>query len=107
MPAIAALSHYLAFLREAPIVPKPRGEIWSDMIRRTSVTGLAAEIDEEIYDWFLDCLPPKWQGHGFAFAEGAESLRYFWKHDGRFFVRQLTWEETKAFCQAAGIPLPS
>lgn len=106
MPATAALSHFLAFLREAPIVPKPDGEIWSDMIRRTGVPGNAAEIDEETYDWFLDCLPPKWMGRGFAFAEGAEPLRYFWRADTRFFCRQLTWEETKAFCQAAGIPLP-
>ena len=40
------------------------------------------------------------------FAEGAEALRYFWKANGRFYCRQLTWDETVAFCAAAGVPVP-
>jgi len=101
-----SLEHYLTFLRSADVVAQPGGEIWSARMQRISVPGQIAEIDENTYEWFLDCLPPHWQGRGFAFAEGREALRYFYGQDGRYFVRQLTWEETKTFCKAAGIPLP-
>ena len=77
------------------------------MRARMSVTGRHAEIDEETWTWFLECLPPKFMGGGyFAFAEGAEPLRIFWKRGGRFFVRPLTWDETQVFCRLAHIPLP-
>ena len=106
MPATASLTLYLAFLRSGEIVPQPAGEIWSAMMNRITEFGRCAEIDEDTYDYFLDVLPPKWQGRGFAFAEGNEPLRYFFRLDERYFVRQLTWHETETFCQAAGIPFP-
>lgn len=100
----------LLYLRQAEIVPLPEKEEWGDMIPRTAVTGRIAEVDEETFDWFLECLPPKYQDAGFAFAEGAEPLKYFWtqKADGKvhYFVRQLTDEETATFCRLARIPLP-
>ena len=78
------------------------------MIARTSQTGVICAIDEETYDYFLEVLPPKYQGHGFAFAEGAEPLRYFWHTTPlQFFCRQLTWDETRQFCRLARIALPS
>ncbi len=78
------------------------------MIERISVPARVCEIDEETYDWFLECLPPRWMSaSAFAFAEGAEALRLFWKQNGCFFVRQLTWDETQTFCRLAQIPLPS
>lgn len=104
---VTNLAEYLAALRSAPVTPRPPNEEWSAMIARTGQAGVACAIDEETYDYFLDVLPPKYQGRGFAFAEGAEPLCYFWhvKPD-QFFCRQLTWDETREFCRLARIPLP-
>jgi hypothetical protein len=99
---------FLAVLRSAPVIPRPPDEPWAAMIARTAQTGVACAIDEETYGYFLDVLPPKYMGNGFAFAEGAEPLRWFWRvKPDQFFCRQLTWEETKEFCRLADIPLPS
>lgn len=107
MPASpAAVRSTLAALRMSPVLPRPDGEEWAGLIGRISTPGHAAEIDEETYGHFLDVLPPRWMGPGFMFAEGAEPLRYFWESGGRFFCRQMTREETAAFCAAAGIPVP-
>lgn len=107
MPQFGTLAEFVAHLRQAAVAARPDGEAWKDAVERMGVPGRIAEIDEETYDWFLDCLPPKYMGAGFAFAEGAEPLRYFWKREGRYYVRQLTDEETGIFCRLARIPIPS
>lgn len=77
------------------------------MIARISVTGTIAAIDEETFFYFLEVLPPKFQhGNLFAFAEGAESLRVFWRKGDVHFCRALTWDETEEFCRLARIPIP-
>ena len=102
-----SLAEFVAFLRQTEIVPRPQGEEWKAMIARIHVTGTIAEIDAETYDWFLECLPPKYQNGGlFAFAEGAEALKIFWSREGKYFVRPLTWDETQEFCRLARIPAP-
>ena len=106
MAPYRTLYDFCLHLRRAEVIPRPEGEEWGTLIQRICQPGRAAEIDEETYDWFLECLPPKYQGRGFAFAEGAEPLKYFWYIDGRCFVRQLTEGETVTFCRLAGIPLP-
>lgn len=106
MPTFVTLPAFIQELRGGDIVPLPANEAWHDMIQRVCVPARVAEIDEETYDWFLECLPPKYMGTGFAFAEGAEPLKYFWRHAGRYYVRQLTEEETATFCRLAQIPLP-
>lgn len=104
----ADLLLFLAELRTADVVPRPPNEDWPAMIARTSQVGIVCAIDEATYDYFLDVLPPKYLGRGFAFAEGAEPLRYFWHgRPDQFFCRQLTWDETREFCRLAEIPLPS
>jgi hypothetical protein len=103
----ANLQDFLAEVRTAPIVPRPPNEDWAGMIARTAQVGVACVIDEETYDYFLEVLPPKYMGRGFAFAEGAEPLRYFWHvKPASYFCRQLTWDETQDFCRLAGISLP-
>jgi hypothetical protein len=95
MPANPAeLSALLARLRAATILPLPPDEPWEEMIKRISTVGVVAEVLEETYDYFLEVLPPHWMGFGFAFAEGEEALRYFWKSGEKHFCQQLTWEET-------------
>ncbi len=101
------LGALVAKLRAATAVPRPPNEEWSAMIERTRLPGRVCEIDEEAYDWFLECLPPKYQNGGlFAFADGAEAIRLFWQIHGTYLCRQLTWEETKDFCRLARISLP-
>lgn len=96
----------LALLRAGPFHPRPDDEPWEAMILRISTPGRVEEIDEAIYDHFLNVLPPHWMGHGFLTAEGVDDLRYFWKWRGRYFCRQMTGDETAQFCEAAGIPVP-
>lgn len=101
------LRDFVSTLQRAETVPRPEGEEWAALISRTSVPGVVAEIDEETYWYFLEVLPPKYQRGGFfAFAEGAEALRLFWRKGERHFSRQLTWDETQTFCRLASIPLP-
>jgi hypothetical protein len=101
------LQELLSQLQQAETVPRPDNEEWKALIERISVPGKIAEIDEETWWYFLEVLPPKFQrGNLFAFAEGAEPLRLFWRNGERHFCRQLTWDETQQFCSLARIPLP-
>ena len=69
---------------------------------------MVAEIDEETYSYWLEVLPPRYMNESlFCFAEGGEAFRIFWREEGGFFCRQLTWEETITFCRLAGITLPT
>src|SRR5438876_1048900 len=108
MPMPQALKHFLSHLRVAERVALPPSEEWKEHVERISIPGRIAEVTEEHYDYWLEVLPPKYMsGSLFAFAEGAEALRLFWQDaDGRYWMRQLTWEETTTFCRLAGISLP-
>jgi hypothetical protein len=107
MPVSPSFKHFLSHLSVGTLVPRPEGEEWKALIDRISVPGTIAEVDEETYWYFLEVLPPKFMsGSCFAFAEGQEELRLFWKSDKQYFCRQLTWDETAIFCRLAGIPLP-
>ena len=102
---------YLASLKVGEVLPLPQGEEeWADHVRRASVEGRIVEVTEEQYDYWLEVLPPKWMsGSHFCFAEGAEAFRLFWRDrpTGRYFARQLTWDETLLFCRLVGIAPPS
>lgn len=98
-------AEFLARLKDAgstPVVPRPEGEDWPQMIARTTVPGRISVVDEETYDYFLDVLPPRWMGRGFAFAEGGDDIRLYWKAGGQFFCRQLSAEETDEFYRLTG-----
>lgn len=93
-----ALHDFLAGLTAGKSQPLPAGEAWAPMIERITTPGAIQEIAEETWDYFLDVLPPHWMARGaFTFAEGAEPWRLFWRRNGRFFCRQLTWDETRCF----------
>jgi len=107
MNASTTLGEYIAQLQQADVIPCPEGEDWTALIARIIMPGLIAAIDEETFWYFLEVLPPKYQrGSLFAFAEGAEALRLFWRKGDRYFCRQLTWDETASFCHLALISLP-
>jgi hypothetical protein len=106
MPA-PSLKYLLSQLNVAEHVPRPDGEEWKAMIDRISLPGMIADIDGETFFYFLEVLPPKYQsGSFFAFAEGAEPLRLFWRSNEQYFCRQLAWDETKQFCRLAGVVFP-
>ncbi len=110
--AHATLREFVSELRRPDAAPLPEGEDWNAMIVRIHRTGLVQEVSEATYDWFLECLPPKYMTGGFfAFGEGAEPFKLFWtrKHgsfDHLYFVRALTQQETEEFCRLARIALP-
>ena len=103
-----SLAVFLEELKRTPAEPlPPRGEEWPAFVERISRPGRAAEVTEETFNYWLEVLPPHWMGAGgFCFAEGMEPCRLFWSHRGRYFARQLTWEETLSFCKLAGIRPP-
>lgn len=69
--------------------------------------GRVVEIDEETYWWFLEVLPPYYmEGNRFCFAEGFVPFHFFFMRGERYFVRLLTWDETRTFCRLADVPLP-
>jgi len=104
-PNPAALGVFLIRLKDpgsTPVVPRPNDEDWPQMIARTTVPGRICQVDEETYDYFLDVLPPRWMGRGFAFAEGGDDIRLYWKVAGHFYCRQLSAEETDEFYRLIG-----
>jgi hypothetical protein len=106
----STLAEYLAGLKVGEAVPLPPvGEEWVDHVRRICPEGRIAEVSEEQYYYWLEVLPPHWlNGSHFCFAEGAEAFRLFWRDrpTGRYFARQLSWDESLRFCELAGIPRP-
>ncbi len=67
--------------------------------------GRVAEVGEDIYFHYLELLVPRLMlGSVFCFAEGDEPYKLFWRRAGRHYVRQLTWEETRALAQLASAP---
>ena len=95
---------YLELMATAEMTALPQHEDWKDLIERITVPGRINEITEETYWYFLEVLPPRiFNGNEFCFAEGDEPLRLFWHCRGRYFCRQLTWEETYRVCDAGGL----
>ena len=108
MPVSADLKHFLSHLMVADRLALPATDSWPEHVERISVPGRISEVTEEQYDYWLEVLPPKYMsGSLFGFAEGAEALRLCWQdRDGRYWMRQLTDEETVMFCRLALIPVP-
>jgi len=101
-----SLQEYIEHLMTGPHLPPP-GEPVSpaDILQRTQTEGRIVEVSQGVYWWFLEVLPPHWMdGHRFCFAEGAEPFLLFWQQERRYFCRQLTLDETHAFCDLADIP---
>src|SRR5204863_29955 len=88
---------FLTELCAGPMIARPPDAPWDAMIARTSQPGVICAIDEDTYDYFLEVLPPKYQGHGFAFAEGAEPRRYSWRlSPPRYFCPELKVGDSRA-----------
>jgi hypothetical protein len=100
------LGELIALMKDGPATKQPRHEEWSNTVARITVPGRVNEVSEDTYLHYRDSLPPRWQqksGSVFAFAEGSEPLRVFWRVGINFYSRQLTEEESEAFSRLAGI----
>ena len=105
---MSTLGEFLTRIQQVETIPCPAAEEWADLINRISVPGRIAEVTEEAYWYFLEVLPPKhMRCNMFAFAEGGEAIRLFWRKDQKHFCQQLTDDETQTFCRLAKIPVPS
>jgi len=104
MPDRESLRDVLTELAAGDPAPLPACEDWQATIERIHVTGRVHAITEEIFDYFLDVLPPKLHGGPwFAFAEGQQPLTIFWRNRGTHYCRRLTEEETGHICTASGL----
>jgi hypothetical protein len=102
------LGEFLARIQQVETVPCPEAEEWADLINRISVPGRIVEVTEDTYWYFLEVLPPKHMRCSmFAFAEGGEAIRLFWRKDQKHFCLPLTAEQTAEYCRLARIPIPS
>ena len=105
---MSTLGEFLVRIQQVKTIPCPASEEWADLINRISIPGRIAEVTQETYWYFLEVLPPKHMRCSmFAFAEGAEAIRLFWRKDRKHFCLQLTDEEPQTFCRLAKIPIPS
>lgn len=64
--------------------------------------GERAEVDEEVFEYFLEVLPPQFMsktvplvdgssvGATFGFAEGSDTITAFWREGGRYFAQHTT-----------------
>ena len=71
-------------------------ETWPETIAAMH-SGKTIEINEEVFDYFLEVLPPVHMGYRanlpdgtqvracFGFAEGYEPVTAFWKQSGKYF----------------------
>ena len=99
-----SLTVYLAELSAGEPIAKPETESRREMLQRITSASRPSEIDEETYFWFLEILPPRFMlGSYFCFAEGIEPFRFFWRRNGRHFVRSLDWQQTMNLCRLAAI----
>ena len=76
-------------------------EAWDEMIRQMH-SGEQIRISEEVFNYFLDVLPPVFMNRrfnfkdgqsvkeSFGFAEGAENVVIFWQDGTEHFCRQST-----------------
>lgn len=76
-------------------------ENWKETVEAIN-SGEMVEVNEEVYWYFLEVLPPVFMNKkfkfidgqivraSFGFAEGAESIKVFWKEGGKYFCRQST-----------------
>lgn len=65
--------------------------------------GVTIEVDQSTYDEYLEMLPPRYMDRSlFAFGEGAGPFAIFWSQADRYFVHQLSADDTESFCQLSG-----
>lgn len=69
---------------------------WDEMITATN-SGEKFECTEDVFDYFLEVLPPVFMSKritlpdgevvkaSFGFAEGAETITAFWKSGGKYY----------------------
>ena len=74
---------------------------FAEFIQRRDA-GEKVEIDEELYSYFMEVLPPvTWATHhsfpdgmrrftDFGFAEGEERITAFWRDGARYFAQHTT-----------------
>ena len=67
-------------------------EQWTEFINAMN-SGEKIEIDEEMYYYWLEVLPPAryYDGGGFGFAEGIDNITKFWR-EGEVYYCQRTKE---------------
>ncbi len=75
-------------------------ENFADFIKARDL-GEKCEINEEMYDYFLEVLPPCFMSRAvvlcdgsvvradFGFAEGAEVATAFWRKGNKFFAQKI------------------
>lgn len=83
-------------------------DAWNQMINDLN-SGKKVRIDREIFDYFLEVLPPVHMGYvakfadgterrvTFGFAEGAELVKAFWKENGDYYAQQTIEKNPYAF----------
>ena len=101
---------FLANLKSGQVMPGTSGDAdWTRHVYEISVPGQIVRLTEDDWNYWLEVLPPRWMsGAHFCSAEGDEPFRLFWAtKEGKFFGRQLSVEETLAFCSLAGVPPPA
>ena len=68
--------------------------------------GVTVAVDEATYMEYLEMFPPRYiHGTLFAFGEGSGGFTLIWEQDRRYFVHQLSLDDTETFCRLSGAAL--
>lgn len=74
-------------------------ENWAETLEGLD-SGKAVEVSPEVFDYFLEVLPPVFMNKkvklldgtevqaDFGFAEGSEEVKAFWKSGGKYYAGQ-------------------
>lgn len=109
-PARDELTNYVDALTTGDAVWTPgQDPIVADLSEPEDVGGRIREIEQHVYFWYLNDLPPRWLWRRcFCTSEGVRPFRLFWANESgcfvrrrRYFVRRLTWEQTYRICELA------
>ena len=104
---MSTLGEFLARLQQVETIPCPAAEDGPTSSTVSASPDASWKSPKTPYWYFLEVLPPKHMRCSmFAFAEGAEAIRLFWRKDQKHFCQQLTDDETQTFCRLAKIPDP-
>lgn len=69
-------------------INNPDSNVW-DAFKISMHSGFTVEVNESIYWYYLEVLPPIFQiGNHFGFAEGHEYVVHFWSVGSSYFCRR-------------------
>lgn len=103
-PATDTLPRLMREIQGGDWVLRPHDETEDQERERIKQPGSVHQITEQTYFYFLELMPSRWMVQSyFAFGEGHNPLRIFWRRGDQHYCRQLNDEQTVRFRALTGV----